>query len=170
MRARREVEQFEFRPPTTAAVLERMHLLSAAGDGWINLLPGVPEEAAEERRVGIFSAVFGAAPPPVTMCTWMPHRTRRGSGSDERIGILHPRGRLAASQLGELGAPVPFGWHVGQDHSRRGLIVHPASGAQPAAVLDWVLRAGTVLAAVPLTGSWKAQVYLPRNSGGARRR
>lgn len=175
MRGRRESEQFEFRPPTTAAVLERMRVLSAAGDGWINLLPGIPEEEEEAQpRAGIFSAIFGAAQPPVTMCTWIPRHTGRGRAADQSVGILHPRGRHVAAQLAELGVPVPPGWRIGQDHPRRGLIVHPAPAAGAADVLGWTLRAGTVLAALPLTGMWQARVYLPldapRNSRGAAER
>jgi len=152
--------ELEFRPPTTAPVLDRMGVLSAAHDGWINLLPGVPDEVEPPSR-GVFSAIFGSAQEPVSMCTWMPPRAGQGPES-ARIGILHPRGRYAANQLSELGAPVPAGWRVGQDHARRGLILHPAPAASREELLDWMLRAGAALAVVPLTGMWQARVYLPR--------
>ncbi len=161
MPSRRPVEQFEFRPPTTAVVVDRMRVLSEAGDGWLNLLPGVPEEEAEPARSGVLSTLFGTARPPVSMCTWMPAASgRRGTG-EQSIGILHPRGRRAAAQLAELGVPVPSSWRVSQDHARRGLIVHPLPGASPIEVLDWTLRAGAALAGVPLTGTWQARVFLP---------
>lgn len=155
------MEQFEFRPPTTTDVLEQMRVLSDAHEGWINLLPGVPEEATELPPRGIFSAIFVGAQPPVTMCTWMPAGGVRGAAAEQSIGILHPRGRYAARQLGELGVPVPPGWRVSQDHARRGLILHPAPAASAADVLDWTIRAGAALAVVPLTGMWQARVYLP---------
>jgi hypothetical protein len=161
VRNRRRVEQLEFRPPTTSAVLEWMQLLAGAHDGWINLLPGVPEEEVEAPSQGVFSAVFGSSQPPVSMCTWFPAGTgRRGTG-EQSVGVLHPRGRYGARQLAELGVPVPPGWRVTQDHPRRGLILHPPSGAPASEVLDWMLRAGEVLAAVPLTGTWQARVFLP---------
>ncbi|MGH8988172.1 MAG: hypothetical protein ACRDXC_06185 [Acidimicrobiales bacterium] len=170
MAARRPVEQFEFRPPTTTAVLERMRGLSEARDGWMNLLPGVPEEEVEPPSRNIFSSLFGTAQPPVSMCTWIPPGGARGAsggrGRDEgeTIGILHPRGRRAAAQLADLGVAVPVGWRVSQDHSRRGLIAHPLSGAPLDDQLEWMLRAGAALAVVPLSGAWQAQVFLPRTA------
>lgn len=158
---RRILEELEFRPPATADVLRHMDALSAARDGWINLLPGVPGEAAELPPRGIFSGLFGSPELPVSMCTWMP-RGARGSPASQTVGILHPRGRGAAAQLSELGVPVPAGWLVRQDHGKRGLIVHPAQDASCADVLHWTLRAGEVLALMPLTGAWQARVYLPR--------
>ena len=156
------MEQFEFVPPTTGAVLDRMQLLTQAHDGWINLLPGVPEEEAQRASGGVFSALFGVQQ-PVTMCTWMPPGTGRGGTGEQSVGVLHPRGRNAVAQLAELGVPVPSSWRVTQDHARRGLILHPLPGASPAEVLDWALRAGAALAVVPLTGSWQARVFLPRH-------
>lgn len=168
VRSRRQVEELEFLPPTTGAVLERMQELADARDGWINLLPGVPEEEAEPSSRGVFSALFGTAQAPVTMCTWMPAGSG-GGAAGQSVGILHPRGRHVAAQLGELGVPVPPGWRVSQDHARRGLILHPPSGAPAADVLDWTLRAGAVLALTQLTGSWQARVYLPPSGPPAER-
>lgn len=161
VRGRRQTEQFEFRPPTTGAVLDRMRFLAETGDGWINLLPGVPDEEVEASPRGVFSALFGTAQAPVSMCTWMPTGAGRGAARGQSVGILHPRGRYAVAQLGELGVPVPPGWRTRQDHARRGLILHPPSGSDLADVLDWMLRAGAALAVVPLTGAWQARVYLP---------
>lgn len=155
------MEQFEFRPPTTAAVLERMGTLSEAGDGWLNLLPGVPEEEVVPPPGGVLSTLFGTARPPVSMCTWMPAASGRRGAGQQSIGILHPRGRRAVAQLVELGVPVPSGWRVSQDNPRRGLIVLPLPGAPLAEVLDWALRAGAALAGVPLTGTWQARVFFP---------
>ncbi len=151
-----------------------MDLLSEVRDGWINLLPGVPEDEVEPPSQGVFSTLFSSAPAPVSMCTWMPAAGGRGTAGGraaaggrgtaggQSVGILHPRGRYAVRQLGELGVAVPSSWRVSQDHARRGLIVHPAAGTAAAVVLDWMLRAGAALAVVPLTGSWQARVYLPR--------
>jgi hypothetical protein len=166
---RRAVEEVEFDPPGNEVVVERMDQLAAAHDGWINLLPGVPDDEVEQRQPGMLSALFGASQPPVSMCTWVPGpapagraQTRRRRRDAETVGIMHPRGRFASTQLVSLGAPVPAGWTVKQDHARRGIIVAPVPGAPHAAVLEWTLAAGAALAAVPLTGRWKARVYLPR--------
>lgn len=164
MTARRRVEELEFRPPTTATVIDRMRALCEAHDGWMNLLPGVPEDEVEPPSRGVFSVLFGTAQPAVSMCTWMPAGSGRGGTTEQSIGILHPRGRLAARQLAELGVPVPTSWRVSQDHPRRGLIVHPLPDASLPEVLDWTLRAGAALAVVPLTGMWQARIFLPRST------
>jgi len=171
MARRRQVDEIEFDPQKDVGeVLAAMDRLAGAHDGWINLLPGVPEDAVEQPSQGVFSALFGTAQPPVSMCTWMPGRrgTDGGPGpkenwrTGETVGIMHPRGRFAVSQLASLGVPVPTGWTVRQDHARRGLIVIPAPGRPHRAVLDWSIAAGEALSMVPLTGLWKARVYLPR--------
>lgn len=153
-----------FVPDSVAPVLECMDRLASAHDGWINFLPGVPEEAGEERSGGMFSALFGTAQPPVSMSTWMPAAAGHRSG-EETIGIMHPRGANAAAQLATMGIPVPSTWRVRQDHVRRGMIVHPLPGAPHAEVLGWTLRAGAALTVVPLTGSWQAKIFLPRDGG-----
>lgn len=158
----RPFEQIQFDPDDTGAVVARMRELADAHDGWINLLPGVPEEEVEQPTASVFSALFGTAQPPVSMCTWMPERPRTRRTGEATVGIMHPRGRFAASQLASMGVPVPPGWRVRQDHGRRGLILHPPSGATDRRVLDWMLRAGAALAMVPLTGRWQARVYPPR--------
>lgn len=158
----RDVEEIEFVPADTQRVVGQMSRLAGAGSGWINFLPGVEdEEETGPARPSVFSALFGSSQPPVTMCTWMPARAGRRRGEDVTIGIMHPRGRRAVTQLRDLGAPLPGGWHVRQDHARRGLIVLAPSDSGHAQVLDWTLRAGAALAMTALTGSWKARVFQP---------
>ena len=157
----RDVDRFELVPGAPGRVLEWMDRLTAAADGWINLMPGVDEEEAEQPTApGAFAAVFGPSQAPVTMCTWLPGRRRR-AGEGATVGIVHPRGRFAIRQLAELGVPLPDGWQVRQDHARRGLIVLAPAEAPHAGVLDWSLRAGAALVLVPLTGSWQAEVHQP---------
>lgn len=156
----RPVEDIEFDPRRADAIVVHMDHLADAGDGWMNLLPGVPEEDAEPPARGVFSVFFGSASPPVSMCTWTPARKDR-SDSFETVGILHPRGRNVVRQLAELDVALPQGWRVRQDSPSRGLVV----GVPPcphAETLDWMIRAGSALSKVPLTGVWKARVYLPR--------
>jgi hypothetical protein len=45
------------------------------------------------------------------------------------------------------------------DHPKRGLViaVHPES--PHVEVLDWLLRAATLLTRVPLTGAWQASIH-----------
>lgn len=142
-------------------VVEQMARLADAEDGWINLLPGVDdEEAVEPGRPSALPALFGSAQSPVTMGTWVPSRRGR-HGGEVTVGIVHPRGRHAVAQLSSMDIALPDGWHVRQDHARRGLIVLAPVTAPHADVLDWMLRAGAALAATPLTGSWQARVFQP---------
>lgn len=157
----RDVRKIEFVPSDTAGVVAEMVQLTAAGDGWINLLPGVPDEEPPP-RASLLGSLVGAAPAAVTMCTWMPPRsTGRRVTNEVTVGILHPRGRRGAFQLAGLGVAVPDGWRVRQDHARRGLILMVPADESNTTVLDWTLSAGAALAVAPLTGSWQAHVYLP---------
>ncbi len=161
----RDVEEFEFDPADPGRVVAAMDRLSGAHDGWINLLPGVDEEEAPEpERSGPFTALFGSPQPPVTMGTWVPAKKGR-AGGDETLGIMHPRGRHAVTRLRDDGIALPEGWRVRQDHARRGLVVAVPGDVPHARVLDWAVRAGDDLAMVPLTGMWKAKVFLPSRPG-----
>lgn len=161
------MEELEFRPEDTAAVVERMAALSTAEDGWINLVPGVPDDDETEdlARPSAFGALLGSAQSPLTMGTWMPARHGRRP-REVTLGIMHPRGRRAVQQLADMGIPLPGGWRVRQDHNRRGLIVFPPDSASHADVLSWALRAGAALATTELTGSWQARIYEPLARSG----
>ena len=159
---RRRVEELEFTPDDVSAVVAHMARLSSVEDGWINLLPGVPEDDESEGpgRPSALSAMFGSAQAPVTMGTWMPARRGRRPRA-VTLGIVHPRGRRAVAQLAAMGIPLPAGWQVRQDHNRRGLIVLPSATTAHAEVLAWALAAGAALATAPLNGSWQARIYEP---------
>ena len=62
--------------------------------------------------------------------------------------------------LQNLQEAVPDGWRVTQDHSRRGLVAILPEGTGNEQALDWLLRAGTALAAhLKLAGWWRAAIY-----------
>jgi hypothetical protein len=155
------MEELEFDPTATGAVVERMARLAGAEDGWVNLLPGVVDDEADDPlRPSALSSLLGSAQSSVTMGTWMPARHGRRA-RDVTLGIMHPRGRRAVAQLAGVGIPLPEGWRVRQDHNRRGLIVLPPESAPHADVLAWALQAGAALSTAPLTGQWQARVYEP---------
>lgn len=161
------MEELEFRPDDTVAVVGRMAALSRAEDGWINLVPGVPDEDETQdlARPSAFGALLGSAQSPLTMGTWMPARHGRRS-REVTLGIMHPRGRRAVQQLAGMGIPLPDGWRVRQDHNRRGLILFPPETAPNADVLSWALLACAALATTELTGSWQARIYEPLPRSG----
>ena len=125
----------EFTPPDVAAVADELRTLRAAGSGWINLMPGIDEEASDVHpRAGLF-AFFGNNAAPVTMTTLMPPKKDRRDTEGLTVGIMHPTGGKAVARLAEAGVDVPDGWVVRQDHARRGLLVQT-----PAAVAEQDVR------------------------------
>jgi hypothetical protein len=162
MTTRRDVDTFEFTPPAFERVTGYLVHLTEAGQGWINLLPGVEVDEEEEQTMppGLFS-LFSNRQPPVAMATIIPARPTRRSTEGVTVGLLHPTGAKAAARLGESGMPVPQGWLVRQDHARRGLVLLAPLGAAAASIIGWAIGAGTVLCRRPMTGQWQAVVYLP---------
>ncbi len=158
----RRVEKLEFTPEDPSAVLGHMAALTEAHDGWINLLPGLPDlEVAAPTAQGPLASLFSSQRVGVTMATWMPPGAgRRGSAAS--LGIMHPPGR-ALPVLRQADAAPPAGWSMRQDHVRRGLVLElPKEVADPD-VLAWAVRAATVLCTETMTGRWRADVHLPRD-------
>jgi hypothetical protein len=157
----RRTRTIEFTPPDEAGVAHELRTLRSAGSGWINLMPGIDEEASDVHpRAGLF-AFFGNNAAPVTMTTVMPPKQDRRSAEGLTVGVMHPTGGKAVVRLAEAGVTIPDGWVVRQDHARRGLLVRtPVDVAEPE-VIDWSVRAGTALCRATMTGRWRAVVYLP---------
>jgi hypothetical protein len=160
--SRRQSVTIEFDPPAYDRVATSLAQLVAEGNGWINLLPGVDEEAAaiQQPQAGLF-AFFGNRQAPVTMATIMPARLDKKASDGMQVGLMHPTGAKAVDRLAEAGVAMPEGWTVRQDHVRRGLVLRTKVGEEGTVVIDWCVRAGTALCRVDMTGSWQAVVYLP---------
>jgi hypothetical protein len=159
---RRDTDTFEFTPPAYERVTGYLRHLTEAGQGWINLLPGVDvdEERSTTVQAGVF-ALFSPKQPPVTMCTLMPARPVRRATEGVTVGLMHPTGSKAVARLADVGVALPQGWLVRQDHARRGLVVRAPHGAGAADIIGWAIRAGTALCREEMTGQWQAVVYLP---------
>jgi hypothetical protein len=159
--SQRQKKTIEFTPPESGSVADALQTLRAAGDGWINLMPGIDEEASDiHPRAGLF-AFFGNTAAPVTMTTLMPPKKDRRETEGLTIGVMHPTGSKAVARLAEAGVTIPDDWVVRQDHARRGLLVRtPAVVAEPD-VVTWSVRAGTALCRAEMTGRWRAVIYLP---------
>jgi hypothetical protein len=167
--ARREKESVEFADPVgIGRLVPYMDRLAAAHDGWVNLIPGVPQpdQGAPAVRTGI-SAIFGTSLPNVTMVTWSPAPPKGRSSGEETLGILHPTGRFVARRLAGLEVPVPDGWRVTQDNARRGLLLKIPVGTPHLTVAAWAVQAGTVLCLEEMTGMWRADVFFPLTSRAA---
>jgi hypothetical protein len=158
---RRESTTIEFRPPEVAEVADALATLRAAGSGWINLLPGIEEDAAEPQTSAGLFAFFGNRAAPVSMGTVMPPSKERRDREGVTVGIMHPTGATAVARLAEAGVPLPEGWVVRQDHARRGLLVRTPPDAPDTAIVEWGVRASAALCRADMTGQWRAVVYLP---------
>ena len=157
----RRNKTIEFTPPDDDAVAAELRALRAAGSGWINLMPGIDEEASDVHpRAGLF-AFFGNNAAPVTMTTLMPPKKERRDTEGLTVGLMHPTGGKAVARLAEAGVRIPDGWVVRQDHARRGLLVQTPVEVGEFDVLEWSVRAGTALCRAEMTGRWRAVVYLP---------
>jgi hypothetical protein len=150
----------EFDPGEVSPVLEVLAWIGAHRDGWVNLLPGVDQTDEPVEGPGLFS-MFGTRQAPVAMCTWMPPGRSRRSPEEVTVGIMHPAGRRVLPELVAAGLGVPPGWRVTADHPRRGLVVMVPATVPNEQVLAWTLAAGAKLCALPTTGRWRAEVYLP---------
>jgi len=161
MSSGRRQKTIGFTPPEVTAVAGELAALRVAGGGWINLLPGIDEEASDVHpRAGLF-AFFGNNAAPVTMTTLMPPKKDRSETEGVTVGLMHPTGGKAVARMAEAGVPVPDGWMVRQDHARRGLLLRTPVAVSELDVIAWSVRAGTALCRAEMTGRWRAVVYLP---------
>ena len=150
----------EFSPDHLEEVVAAMESIAESGRGWVNFEPAVRVEDVPPPGGGIF-ALFSGRGPAVPLATWTPPSTpRRGRVEPAMIGLQHPAGAKAKPLLERLGHPVPAGWPVTQDYVKKGMVVAVPPSAAHEDVLRWLLRAATLLADVPLTGQWRAAVYL----------
>jgi hypothetical protein len=150
-----EIEEDDVRP-----IVGQMAEMAAAHSGWINFEPAVPVEDVPPPKAGLFS-LFSGRGPDAPLVTWTPGEVRKGRTEPVTVGILHPSGSNARARLIERGHPVPEGWVVTQDYSKKGLVLAVPATVRHADVVEWLLGAARVLTSVPLTGTWRAVIYRP---------
>ena len=152
-----EPDEVEFRRRDRDGVVARMADLAAARSGWVNFLPGVPEDVPIPRQ-GLLR-FFGARGPEALMATWVPGEQQRHGPEPTTVGIQHAAGHRVVAYLAAAGLALPEEWRVLQDHSWRGLVVAVPDHAELDEVVGWLLAATEEVATFPLTGSWKAVFY-----------
>lgn len=163
-RKQREVVRVEFTADDLAPVVSQMQRLAAAGDGWVNVFPRLGDGPEQPTSVK-FMTLFGGGSIGVTMCTWIPAGSARGSDARPTLGIAHMSFQRVAAQLPARSVPIPNGWFVEQDHPRRGLVVRIDGSGTEAEVLAWGLRAVDALSPPRTDNRWSADIYLPAGSG-----
>ncbi len=150
--------EVEFVDHDDAELLARMAEVVAKGTGWINVQP-VIEEEHEPPPPGPF-AFLGGSTHHVPTITWMPgKRAANGTVKPTTVGLQHASGPRVAWRLRDLGCALPDGWRVTQDHPRRGLVAQVPAGSDNGEVIDWLLRAASLVCQVPATGRWTASVH-----------
>jgi hypothetical protein len=117
------------------------------GASFVNLQPGVDD--AEVPPPSVLGSWFSARGPVVPLATWTP----------EEIGVQHGAGPKALDRLADAGHPVPDSWRRVADHPKRGLVLRPPPGEDPAVVLRWLVRAAELLCPLEITGPWRATVH-----------
>jgi len=157
--------EFGFVAHDDAELLAQMAMVQAGGTGWINIEP-VIEEEHEPPEPGPF-AFLGGSTHKVPVVTWMPGKRQEGRATKATtVGLQHASGPRVVWRLRDLGLPVPTDWRVTQDHPRRGLVALVPADADDAVTVDWLVRAATVVCAVPVTGRWSGSFH--GGSGGGR--
>ena len=140
-----------------------MAAMAATGIGWVNARPIVDEEHQPEAP-GPF-AIFGGSIHKIPTATWVPGKHGAdGTVKPTSVGLQHSSGPRVVARLRELGLPMPDGWRITQDHPRRGLVALVPVEASDADTVDWLVRAATVVSAVPVTGRWSGSIHA--GSGG----
>lgn len=153
-----EPEHVEFPADDVSAVVPFLSELTTGGGGWVNFEPGYDADDAPPPR-SLLGQAFSARGPDIPLCTWVPPQRHRRWTEPQTVGVHHGAGRKAVDRLAAAGVDVPAGWRVVQDHPRRGLVVAVPDEASHASIVTWLVRAGTVLCAVPLSGWWRAAVH-----------
>lgn len=154
-------ERIEFPADRAQPVVAALEGLTIEGGGWINLFPELEEADVERVTPSAVGLLFRAAGPPIPQATIMAPTTGRRGGKPGQVGLTHGVGTKVVRRLASEGIALPDGWTVVQDHVRRGVVVRIDEALDPAAVVDWALRAATALTPVPLTGGWLAEVHHP---------
>lgn len=140
-----------------SGLVKVMAPLVAALDGWINILPVIPEDVDVPATPGVL-AIFSKRGPVVPMATWTaPHATRRGT-EPAQLGLQHGAGRHAAAALSGTRWEVPGDWRVVGDHPRRGMVLE-AREATDLDVATWLLGALGELCIPPRTGEVDVFIY-----------
>jgi len=152
-------EHVEFRADDRSAVVARMAELARDRNGWVNVQPALDPDDAPPPPSRLFG-LFSGRGPDVPIASWVPGERRRNRVEPTCVGLRHGAGPRAVPLLAEAGHRVPPEWRVLQDHRRRGFVAAIPDDSDLDGVLRWLVAASTALTEVPLTGMWRAAIYV----------
>lgn len=149
-------------PAALAAIMDEM---TAAGRGWINLLPEIPVDVPVPETPNAL-AVFSKRGPVVPLGTWTapaaPKGGKAGKGgapTPTEIGIQHGAAARADRTLAGTPGEIPEGWRSLSDNPRRGVVVVPPPGTSNLAQATWLLAALREICIPPQTGRFQLFRY-----------
>jgi len=139
----------EHDPATLAAVMDEQ---IAAGRGWINVMPQIPEEVPVPSTPSAL-AVFSKRGPVVPLGTWTaPTTTKKGRVEPTEIGIQHGAAMQAKKALLETPGEIPGDWRILTDNPRRGMVVRSPEGTTTLDQARWLLDALAEICIPPTSG------------------
>ncbi len=118
-----------------------MVAFAAEADGrrWLNVVPDANED--EIHTGSAMWKMFSSRGPVVPKLTWFPSHDNRGKHEHAQVGLAHATGRDAVERLSEAGVVTPEGWHLSQDHQKRGIIFILENEAPAEAVITYGMQA-----------------------------
>ena len=149
------VETIPNDPAVLAAVFDAV---VAAGRGWVNVMPELPE-GTEVPATPNALAVFNKRGPVVPLGTWVPPSAGRRGETPAEIGIQHGTSMKGTEALADSDAAVPPDWRVFSDHPRKGTSVQPPPGTTTLQEATWLLAALVRLCLPPHTGRFIVARY-----------
>jgi len=133
--------------------------LEAAGSGWINLLPEIPENVPVPSTPNAL-AIFSKRGPFVPLGTWTaPSGQRNGTTAPVEIGIQHGAAKRAKDALVGTPGEIPGDWTIMSDNPRRGVVVRPPASTALPEQARWLLDALSSVCIPPQTGRFVMYVY-----------
>lgn len=141
-----------------AAIAEIVSEFSAAGNGWFNLSPDIPEDVPVPPTPGVL-AVFSKRGPFVPVLTWIAGNQANGKKVLPQIGIQHGHSKRAMDALNDHDFSIPGDWRVLSDHPKRGCVIETTGSESHAEVTDWVCDLALTLCIPPTNGNFVVRRY-----------
>jgi len=134
-------QTFSFARSDIGGIVDEMIGFAADADGrrWLNVVPDANED--EIHTGSAMWKVFSSRGPVVPKLTWFPSHEYRGKREHAQVGVAHATGRDAVERLTEAGVVTPDGWHLTQDHQKRGIIFVLEDAAPAESVITYGMTA-----------------------------
>lgn len=161
MSAKRELLEFSADDPADVIAWLEAVLHDGMGD-WINLEPVIDDKDLGELTVrrGVMGWFSGRGSDlPFATVVGADERRRSTTAS---LGLQHGAGPKAARILADVGIDAPAGWHLRQDHPKRGLVYQQDGSVDAAITLDFVVASARALGPTTIDDAWSAVLHRSR--------